>query len=175
MQKITAKLSIRLFLLFIYARAYFVIDEIREKCILTGFKISQQLYDLFLPPSQVEIDLDVLITYPVDSLGYQYALFMKKNNFKPIPGHETHDFYHIIYGFDSGVIEEFKLQFYLYGAGKRSAYNYLTMLVALFSYPFSGQIFKQSIQKGKRFQVLSLKKLLANLDQPISKLSIYKN
>lgn len=74
-------------------------------------------------------DLDLLLTYPQDSLGYAYASHMKRLGFQAFEPaiainsdthyveyrwQQTHDIWHIITGFDTSEIGEIGLQaFYL--------------------------------------------------------------
>jgi ubiquinone biosynthesis protein COQ4 len=95
--------------------------------------------DRYIPPAH---DLDKLLTYPQDSLGYIYATKMKKMGFDPnlhkgmvaeSDAHyvemrisQTHDLWHIVTGFDASFIDEIGLQaFYL----AQFAYPVGTMLV----------------------------------------------
>jgi ubiquinone biosynthesis protein COQ4 len=79
--------------------------------------------DRYIPPAH---DLDQLLTYPPDSLGYIYAAAMKKSGFDPnlhqgmtptsdakyveLRLSQTHDIWHIVTGFDTSEIGEIGLQ-----------------------------------------------------------------
>lgn len=74
-------------------------------------------------------DLEALLHYPQDSLGYAYASYMKQAGFQPLEPvmaidsdinyvdyrwQQTHDIWHIMTGFDTSEIGEIGLQaFYL--------------------------------------------------------------
>lgn len=96
--------------------------------------------DRYIPPAH---DLDKLLTYPQDSLGYIYAATMKKKGFDPnlhagmkvksdahyveLRLSQTHDLWHIVTGFDTSEIDEIGLQaFHL----TQFPYPLATMLVA---------------------------------------------
>ncbi len=96
--------------------------------------------ECYIPPAH---DLEVLLTYPADSLGYIYATAMKKAGFDPnlhagmtadsdaeyveIRLSQTHDLWHIITGFDTSIVGEIGLQaFHL----TQFPYPLGTMLVA---------------------------------------------
>ncbi|MGJ3246089.1 MAG: Coq4 family protein [Elainellaceae cyanobacterium] len=96
--------------------------------------------DRYIPPVH---DLETLLTYPPDSLGYIYAAQMKKTGFDPnlhagmtaksdadyveLRLSQTHDLWHIITGFDTSEIGEIGLQaFHL----PQFPYPLATMLVA---------------------------------------------
>ena len=79
--------------------------------------------DRYIPPNH---DLDQLLTYPQESLGYIYAAAMKKSGFDPnlhmgmtaesdaeyveLRLSQTHDIWHIITGFGTSGIGEIGLQ-----------------------------------------------------------------
>lgn len=85
--------------------------------------VAEVLAERYLPPTP---DLDRLITYPQDSLGYVYAAKMKQENFDPefyrkvelkddlsyiiLRTRQTHDIWHAITNFDTDVIGELGLQ-----------------------------------------------------------------
>lgn len=88
-------------------------------------------------------DLDELITYPSDSLGYIYATTIKKMGYNPnlhagmkaksdgeyveLRLSQTHDVWHIITGFDTSIVGEIGLQaFHL----TQFPYPLATMLIA---------------------------------------------
>ncbi len=84
---------------------------------------AQLICDRYIPPRH---DLDRLLAYPPDSLGYIYAVTMKKSGFDPnlhlgmtaetdakyveLRLSQTHDLWHIITGFDTSPIGEIGLQ-----------------------------------------------------------------
>jgi len=96
--------------------------------------------DRYIPPAH---DLEILLTYPTDSLGYIYATEMKKKGFDPnlhtgmtaktdaeyveLRLSQTHDLWHIVTGFDTSVVGEIGLQaFHL----PQFPYPLATLLVA---------------------------------------------
>lgn len=96
--------------------------------------------DRYIPPAY---DLNKLLNYPQNSLGYIYAATMKKAGFDPnlhigmtaesdaqyveLRLSQTHDIWHIVTGFDSSAIGEIGLQtFHL----SQFPYPLATMLIA---------------------------------------------
>jgi ubiquinone biosynthesis protein COQ4 len=96
--------------------------------------------DRYIPPAH---DLNQLLTYPHDSLGYLYAATLKKVGFDPnlhagmaaefdaqyveLRLSQTHDIWHILTGFDTSAIGEIGLQaFHL----PQFPYPLATMLIA---------------------------------------------
>lgn len=98
------------------------------------------IHNRYIPPAH---DLETLLTYPTDSLGYIYAAQMKKMAFDPnlhagmtaksdaeyveLRLSQTHDLWHIVTGFDTSLVGEIGLQaFHL----PQFPYPLATMLVA---------------------------------------------
>ena len=81
------------------------------------------IHDRYIPPAH---DLETLLTYSTDSLGYIYAAHMKKMGFDPnlhagmtaesdaayveLRLSQTHDLWHIVTGFDTSLAGEIGLQ-----------------------------------------------------------------
>lgn len=84
---------------------------------------AQLINQRYIPPNH---DLDKLLTYPTNSLGYIYAATLKKAGLNPnlhadmtaesdahyveLRLSQTHDIWHIVTGFDTSVIGEIGLQ-----------------------------------------------------------------
>ncbi|WP_414528558.1 Coq4 family protein [Nodularia chucula] len=101
---------------------------------------AELISDRYIPSAH---DLEKLLTYPQDSLGYIYAATIKKKGFDPnlhagmraqsdahyveLRLSQTHDIWHIVTGFDTSEIGEIGLQmFHL----PQFPYPLATMLVA---------------------------------------------
>ncbi|MBD2105203.1 Coq4 family protein [Leptolyngbya sp. FACHB-261] len=101
---------------------------------------AELIHNRYIPPAH---DLEILLTYPTDSLGYIYAARMKKMGFDPnlhagmtaqsdaeyveLRLSQTHDLWHIVTGFDTSLVGEIGLQaFHL----PQFPYPLATMLVA---------------------------------------------
>jgi ubiquinone biosynthesis protein Coq4 len=98
------------------------------------------IHERYIPPAH---DLNDLLTYPENSLGYCYASAVKKAGFDPnlhigmtaesdaqyleLRLSQTHDIWHVVTGFDTSVIGEIGLQaFHL----SQFPYPLATMLVS---------------------------------------------
>jgi ubiquinone biosynthesis protein COQ4 len=85
--------------------------------------------DRYIPPAH---DLNKLLAYPRNSLGYIYAVAMKKSGLDPnlhveLRLSQTHDIWHVLTGFDTSGIGEIGLQaFHL----PQFPYPLATMLIA---------------------------------------------
>jgi ubiquinone biosynthesis protein Coq4 len=144
--------------------------------------------DRYSPPAH---DLETLLTYPTDSLGYIYAAEMKKKGFDPnlhagmtaktdaeyveLRLSQTHDIWHIVTGFDTSVIGEIGLQaFHL----PQFPYPLATMLVAnsLISstlkepetLPKLLEAIAQGFQMGKAAKPLFSQKWEAGWEKPLT-------
>jgi ubiquinone biosynthesis protein Coq4 len=119
--------------------------------------------DRYIPPAH---DLEALLTYPQDSLGYIYAATMKKTGFDPnlhagmtaesdaqyveLRLSQTHDIWHIITGFDTSPIGEIGLQ----------AFH-----LPQFPYPLATMLIANSLISTTLFTPQELPKLLMSITQ----------
>jgi ubiquinone biosynthesis protein COQ4 len=117
----------------------------------------------YIPPSH---DLDRLLTYPENSLGYIYAKAMKKSGFDPnlhvgmtaesdahyveLRLSQTHDIWHILTGFNTSKIGEIGLQ----------AFH-----LPQFPYPLATMLIANSLIASTLFDPTQLPSLLAAIGQ----------
>jgi ubiquinone biosynthesis protein Coq4 len=117
--------------------------------------------DRYIPPRH---DLDRLLTYAPDSLGYIYAATMKKSGFDPnlhigmtaetdakyveLRLSQTHDLWHIITGIDTSPIGEIGLQ---------------AVHLAQFPYPLATMLVANSLMSSTLFAPTELPKLLGSI------------
>lgn len=119
--------------------------------------------DRYIPPTH---DLDTLLTYPQDSLGYIYASAMKKTGFDPnlhaemtaesdakyveLRLSQTHDLWHIATGFDTSLIGEIGLQ---------------ALHLAQFPYPLATMLVANSLMSSTLLAPEELPALLSAITQ----------
>lgn len=142
----------------------------------------------YIPPAH---DLDTLLTYPPDSLGYIYASTIQKMGFDPnlhagmtarsdaeyveLRLSQTHDLWHIVTGFDVSVVGEIGLQaFHL----PQFPYPLATLLIAnsLISstlmqpelLPSLLEAIAQGFQMGKTAQPLFAQKWEEGWEKPLT-------
>jgi ubiquinone biosynthesis protein COQ4 len=117
----------------------------------------------YIPPSH---DLDRLLTYPENSLGYIYAKAMKKSGFDPnlhvgmtaesdahyveLRLSQTHDIWHILTGFNTSKIGEIGLQ---------------AFRLPQFPYPLATMLIANSLIASTLFDPTQLPSLLAAIGQ----------
>ncbi|MBD2463679.1 ubiquinone biosynthesis protein [Oscillatoria sp. FACHB-1407] len=144
--------------------------------------------DRYIPPVH---DLDRLLTYPSDSLGYIYAAYLKKTGFDPnlhagmttesdakyveLRLSQTHDLWHIITGFDTSEIGEIGLQaFHLpqfpYPLGTMLIANSLisATLMAPETLPQLLGAIAQGLQMGKTAKPLFAQKWEEGWEKPLA-------
>lgn len=146
------------------------------------------IHDRYIPPAH---DLELLLTYPQNSLGYIYATTMKHTGFDPnlhagmtaesdaryveLRLSQTHDIWHIVTGFDTSVMGEIGLQaFHL----PQFPYPLATMLIAnsLMSstlltpevLPRLLESIAQGLQMGKTAKSLFAQKWEEGWDKPLT-------
>lgn len=119
--------------------------------------------DRYIPPAH---DLDTLLTYPPDSLGYIYAETMQRTGFDPnlhagmiaasdahyveLRLSQTHDLWHIVTGFGTSLIDEIGLQ---------------ALHLAQFPYPLATMLVANSLVSSTLLTPEELPKLLAAIAQ----------
>jgi ubiquinone biosynthesis protein COQ4 len=97
--------------------------DLAAQCLKQDPACEALIRDRYIPPTH---DLDTLLTYPKNSLGYIYAKTIKAKGFDPnlhadmiaqsdayyveLRLSQTHDIWHIVTGFDTSVIDEIGLQ-----------------------------------------------------------------
>lgn len=117
----------------------------------------------YIPPNH---DLDTLLTYPHDSLGYRYATAIKESGFDPnlhagmaaksdaeyveLRLSQTHDLWHILTGFDTSPLGELGL---------------LAFHLPQFPYPLATMIVANSLVATTLFAPQDLPQLLATIAQ----------
>ena len=91
-----------------------------------------------------------LLMFPADSVGKTLGEFLKKNRLEPIARAESHDMYHVLFGYSTSLRDEVALQFFLRGNGKTSIASLGTSIGAWFIFPRQWHYFKASYARGKK-------------------------
>jgi len=98
--------------------------------------------------SKWTISMTQLSKYPVGSLGRHWYQFYKKNNFSIYPNYEEHDIAHVLLGFKTTTIEEARMIYFMFGAGKHSYPTLVTMLFGFVIFPEFISTFYQDYKQG---------------------------
>lgn len=117
-----------------------------------------------------KITVNELQHYPTPSLGYNLSCFILKHNFEMQAKLEDHDVFHVLTNTGITVPEEISMQYYLYGNGKRSMYQFSVMLLGTLLFPDYFKSFITAYQKGKSALVFHQLDFSKMLYQPIQKI-----
>jgi ubiquinone biosynthesis protein Coq4 len=92
---------------------------------------------------------DTLLRYPEGSLGKALGQFLEKHQFTLLPKLEDHDVLHVLLNYKTTLVGEIKMQFFLLGNRKRSAYALFTALVGLCLVPEKLRSFYKEFLLGR--------------------------
>lgn len=134
----------------------------------------EKLYQWSLKPYQAfkkntpwGLQLEDLLQYPKNSLGYHLGRFMLQHDFDLQEKLERHDVFHVLTGTGISVPEEISMQFYLMGNGKRSGYLISVMVLGSLLYPDKLGMFLTTYRRGKAALPFYQLDFLKLLDQPL--------
>ncbi len=137
----------------------------------TLYEWSKVPYQKFIKKNEPwSVSLPNLMQYPNTSLGFHLAFFLLKHNFEIQPKLEDHDVFHVLTGTGTTVPEEISMQYYLWGNGKRSLYQYAVIALGTFLFPDYIKLFISAYRKGKSALVFYHLDFLKLLDQPIERI-----
>lgn len=127
-------------------------NEYRLKFLLFMYEISQKNYRKFFKrhKRKWEFTEEQLLLFQEDSLGRTLGEFYKKHGFRMIPQMENHDVYHLITGCSTKMVDEIKMQYLLFGNGKRSAYLLGVLLLGTAVYPEKISDYLKAYRKGRK-------------------------
>jgi len=83
------------------------------------------------------------------TLGNALYQFLDGHNFNLIPKAETHDVWHVLFGYTVEMKDEMSIQFVVLGNGRHSAPYLYSCLVAILMYPEHWGSFYKAYQRGK--------------------------
>lgn len=90
-----------------------------------------------------------LIHYPSNSLGFQLHLFLHALQLQLMPKFERHDVYHILTDYSMHPIDEIRMQFFLWGNGKRSLFQLAIIIAGSILLPEYFTSYIQAYRRGK--------------------------
>lgn len=118
------------------------------------------------------INKNQLINYPVNSLGQTLGQFLIAHDFDLMEKFESHDVYHILLGYSTGVLEEIYMQCCLLGVGKYSLPTIIVVLMGMFFYPRHYNSYWQHYRRGKTMKKFTANNWLYYLSQDIDQLRL---
>jgi ubiquinone biosynthesis protein Coq4 len=142
----------------------------------TLYECSKKPYQRFVTKRKPwQVSLDDLLHYNTNTLGYHLACFLLKYNFELQAKLENHDIFHVLTNTGVSVPEEISMQYYLWGNGKRSPYQFSVICLGTLLFPDYLSLFTKAYSTGKKalsFHQLEFSKLL---NQPMERIkSIFK-
>ena len=117
-----------------------------------------------------------LLQFREGTLGKALGEFLKEARLEPLAQAESHDVYHVLFGYSTMLKDEVALQFFLLGNGKISLAAIGVSIGAWFIFPRQWNYLKWSYKRGKKcsdISILDLKALLHN-DLSTIKLSLFE-
>lgn len=96
-----------------------------------------------------------LLLFPEGSVGKTLGEFLKKNRLELIARAESHDLYHVLFGYSTSLKDEVALQFFLRGNSKTSIASFGTSIGAWCIFPGQWQYFKACYARGKKCMDIS--------------------
>jgi len=112
--------------------------------------------------------LQTLKELPRHSLGHDLALFLEREGLHLMPKLETHDVLHVLMNYETTVIDEARMQFFLLGNGKHSLYALFTAVASLLLIPEGLGSFFREFAKGRSCRNISKWKFEYLLAEPTS-------
>jgi hypothetical protein len=93
--------------------------------------------------------MEDLLDFNDKTLGKELALYLRRKNFRLIPGYVKHDCKHIILGYDMDETGEAAMQFYFLGNRHYTVPVVMTTIFCFFLMPEHWKMFLQEFRKGR--------------------------
>ncbi|MEM9919985.1 MAG: hypothetical protein AAF990_17960 [Bacteroidota bacterium] len=124
----------------------------RDAFILNGVESSKPLYGRFFRKHSIpwEVDKKTLLAMPPGCLGYALGQFLKEEKLELMPKFEDHDVMHVLLNYPTTVADEVRMQCFLLGNGKKSAYALLAVVTGLLLMPEQWRTFREAYRRGRR-------------------------
>lgn len=121
----------------------------RERIIENLFNYTNEMYRNWKKREPWGVSVKKLLCYPENSIGKKLGEFLYINGFELLDKSETHDVFHVLTGYNTTVPDEIKMQFYLFGNGKKSLYMAAVLLSGIVFYPDLYHEFKKAYRRGQ--------------------------
>lgn len=145
--------------------------KVRERVLMLLLDFGAPLYlRYFFNAKAPSLKLENLSHYPANTLGYELGLFYRRNNIEPLPGLIGHDLLHVMLGYATSVQDEVKMQYFLFGNGKRNLSTLGAVSAALIIFPEQAHLYRSQYVKGKQYHKIWGYNFYAMLAQNISEI-----
>ncbi len=111
-----------------------------------------------------------LLQFPEGTLGKALGESLKEARLEPIANAESHDVYHVLFGYSTTLKDEVGLQFFLMGNGKTSIAAIGVSIGAWFIFPRQWKYLKSSYKRGEKCSDISKLDLKALLYKDLDKI-----
>ena len=125
---------------------------IRERLLLGLVEKTKPLYGRFFKKSKTpwSQSLASLKKFPPKSLGKALADFLEKEKFDLMLKFESDDVYHVLFNYNTTVVDKARMQFFLVGNKKYTLYIMGTCALSLILLPEHFSTFLKEFRKGQR-------------------------
>jgi hypothetical protein len=83
------------------------------------------------------------------SMGKEIYYFLNSQGFEMLAKFEDHDALHVVLGYSSHVVDEVRMQFCLFGNGKRSLYLFGVICIGWLAFPECWHLFTEAFKRGR--------------------------
>lgn len=136
----------------------------------TAHLLGPIVFNIGIKEESWNLTTEGLIKFPDHTVGKTLGEFLKLHRLEPIAGAESHDLYHVLFGFSPSFKDEVALQFFLKGNGKTSIASFGTSLGAWILFPGQWSYFKTAYARGKKCGDISKLNLKAVLEENVDQL-----
>ncbi len=90
-----------------------------------------------------------LIKFPEKTLGHELGLFLENEEIETIDKIERHDAFHILLDYETNIVDETAMMFFLLGNGKYSPFTFGAAFFPGIFYPEKWKYFYQHYKRGR--------------------------
>jgi len=113
---------------------------------------------------------DSLLRFPADTLGHALGQFLQREGLDLLHQFESHDVFHVLLDYQTTVIDEVRMQFFLLGNGKRSIYALISAGIGWLGVPEARLLYRQAFQRGCSYCPIHRWKFEHLLNEPLTEL-----
>ncbi len=152
-------------------RFYRKFYTMRERILHAIVNVQVPIYKTLMPKNKKwKYTKAQLLQFPEATLGKDVGVFLETNNFDFIPFLETHDVYHVLFGYKTTISDESRLYFFLLGTGKYSLEVLGTVAVSLILLPELIFDFEKHYERGKNCVRIRKRRFQNELYTPTEKI-----
>jgi len=124
---------------------------LRERLLINLVEWTKPIYKVMIQHTRKKWNHNqaTLSDFPNRTMGKDLANFLERENFDLMPYYETHDLLHVLLHYQTTVVDEGRMQFFLLGNGKKSLYLYGTVALSLILLPEYWRSFREAYKRGQ--------------------------